>query len=89
MPAVAGPLQASISRLPFRNSPFLWQPANLLPTDREVVELFTLLREPRTPYLLVGGIAMLRYVEGRNPEDIDLLRTFHSERQGRGDWFYP
>ena len=39
------------------------RPANLLPTDRDVVELFTLLRERQTPYLLVGGIAMLRYVE--------------------------
>lgn len=48
-------------------------PANLLPTDRDVVELFTLLQERETPYLLVGGIAMLRYIEGRNTEDIDLL----------------
>ena len=31
--------------------------ANLLPTDRDVVELFTLLRERESPYLLVGGIA--------------------------------
>lgn len=28
-----------------------------------------------TAYLLVGGIAMLRYVEGRNSEDIDLLMS--------------
>ena len=55
--------------------------ANLLPTDRDVVELFTLLRERETPYLLVGGIAMLRYVEGRNTEDIDLLMSLPSLQQ--------
>ncbi len=53
----------------------------LLPTDRDVVELFTLLRDRATPYLLVGGIAMLRYVEGRNTEDIDLLMSLPSLRQ--------
>ena len=46
--------------------------------DRDVVELFTLLWERQTPYLLVGGIAMLRYVEGRNTADIDLLMSLPS-----------
>lgn len=54
------------------------QRQNLLPTDRDVVELFTLLGERRIPYMLVGGIAMLRYVEGRNTEDIDLLMSLPS-----------
>lgn len=53
---------------------------NLLPTDRDVVELFTLLGERKINYLLVGGIAMLRYVEGRNTEDIDLLMSLPSVR---------
>ena len=57
------------------------QRQNILPTDRDVVELFTLLGERRVPYLLVGGIAMLRYVEGRNTEDIDLLMSLPSLRQ--------
>lgn len=57
------------------------QRQNILPTDRDVVELFTLLGERRLPYLLVGGIAMLRYVEGRNTEDIDLLMSLPSLRQ--------
>ncbi|HKI03890.1 MAG TPA: hypothetical protein VKK31_18055 [Thermoanaerobaculia bacterium] len=35
--------------------------------------LFTLLEERRTDYLLVGGIALLQYVDGRNTEDIDLI----------------
>lgn len=51
---------------------------NLLPTDRDVAELFTLLGERKVNYLLVGGIAMLRYVEGRNTEDIDLLMSLPS-----------
>jgi hypothetical protein len=57
------------------------QRQNILPTDRDVVDLFTLLGERRIPYLLVGGIAMLRYVEGRNTEDIDLLMSLPSLRQ--------
>jgi hypothetical protein len=57
------------------------QRQNVLPTDSDVVELFTLLRDRQTPYLLVGGIAMLRYIEGRNTEDIDLLMSLPSLRQ--------
>ena len=54
---------------------------SLLPTDRDVVELFTLLGQRQIPYLLVGGIAMLRYIEGRNTEDIDLLMSLPSLKQ--------
>lgn len=56
---------------------------SLLPTDRDVVELFTLLKRRDIPYLLVGGIAMLRYVAGRNTEDIDLLMSLPSLQQLR------
>jgi hypothetical protein len=38
-----------------------------------VRRLFDLLEERRIDYLLVGGIALLQYVEGRNTEDIDLI----------------
>ena len=38
-----------------------------------VDHLFEALESSRVPYLLVGGIAMLTYVEGRNTEDIDLI----------------
>lgn len=34
---------------------------------------FEVLNNSRVPYLLVGGIAMLTYVEGRNTQDIDLI----------------
>lgn len=38
-----------------------------------VVRLFTLMNERGIDYVLVGGIAMLQYIEGRNTEDIDLI----------------
>ncbi|HEV8541085.1 MAG TPA: hypothetical protein VGR78_01725 [Verrucomicrobiae bacterium] len=67
---------------------------NLLPTDADVVELFTLLAARRIAYLLVGGIAMLRYVEGRNTEDINFLMSAPSlERipeivlEGKNEYF--
>jgi hypothetical protein len=40
--------------------------------------LFALLEERRTEYLLVGGIALLQYVDGRNTEDIDLIMALSS-----------
>lgn len=40
---------------------------------RAVEKLFALLDERKIDYVLVGGIAMLQYVEGRNTEDIDLI----------------
>ena len=38
-----------------------------------VARFFALLRERQIDYVLVGGIALLQYVEGRNTEDIDLI----------------
>jgi hypothetical protein len=38
-----------------------------------VPRLFDLLEERKIEYVLVGGIAMLVYVEGRNTQDIDLI----------------
>jgi len=38
-----------------------------------VSRFFTLLSERQIDYVLVGGIALLQYVEGRNTEDIDLI----------------
>ncbi len=39
----------------------------------QVEQLFALLAERQVDYILVGGIALLSYVEGRNTEAIDLL----------------
>ena len=43
-----------------------------------VAQLFTLLHERQIDYLLVGGVAMLHYVQGRNTEDIDLIISVSS-----------
>ena len=51
---------------------------NLLQT---VTQLFTVLRERQIKYLLVGGVALLQYVEGRNTEDIDLIMALPSLKQ--------
>lgn len=41
----------------------------------DVERLFALLQDRGLDYLLVGGVAILRYVEGRNTEDVDLIFT--------------
>jgi len=43
-----------------------------------VARLFNFLRERQVDYVLVGGIALLRYVKGRNTEDIDLIMAVSS-----------
>jgi len=43
-----------------------------------VARFFSLLREREIEYVLVGGIALLQYVEGRNTEDIDLIMALSS-----------
>lgn len=58
-----------------------WKPApmtrNHRPTElqlsQDVLQLFSVLRDRRLAYVLVGGIALLRYIEGRNTQDIDLV----------------
>lgn len=43
-----------------------------------VAHLFALLEKRKVDYVLVGGIALLQYVEGRNTEDIDLIMALSS-----------
>lgn len=43
-----------------------------------VEQLFALLEDRKIEYVLVGGIALLHYVEGRNTEDIDLIMALSS-----------
>jgi len=45
---------------------------------KTVSRLFILLGDRQTDYLLVGGIALLKYVDGRNTEDIDLIMALSS-----------
>jgi len=58
----------------------VFNPANhqdrLVNTDsllETVAQFFGLLEERQIDYVLVGGIALLQYVEGRNTEDVDLI----------------
>lgn len=55
----------------FKNSGEVILNADSLPGSVE--RLFDLLQEREIDYVLVGGIAILGYVEGRNTEDIDLI----------------
>lgn len=43
-----------------------------------VARLFVLLNERQIDFTLVGGVALLQYVEGRNTQDIDLILALSS-----------
>ena len=45
---------------------------------QSVQDFFTVLEQRKIDYVLVGGIAFLHYVEGRNTQDLDLLMTVAS-----------
>lgn len=49
------------------------EPFDYAAVPAAVEALFDLLEVRKTPYLLVGGLAVLHYVGGRNTRDIDLL----------------
>ena len=51
------------------------QPKATMPVPQDAMDLFRLLAERRVDYLLVGGMAMLTYVKGRNTKDVDLLTS--------------
>lgn len=62
--------------------------------EQAVESLFRTLSERGVRYLLVGGVAMVRYVPGRNTEDIDLLLALEELYRlpelrvlERTDWF--
>ena len=42
---------------------------------QSVQDLFAVLEQRKIDYVLVGGIALLHYVEGRNTQDLDLLMS--------------
>ncbi|MBI1793772.1 MAG: hypothetical protein HYR70_06235 [Chloroflexi bacterium] len=45
---------------------------------QSVQDFFAILGERKIDYVLVGGIAILHYVEGRNTQDLDLLMAVSS-----------
>ena len=48
---------------------------------QSIAQFFELLKKKQIEYLLVGGVALLQYVEGRNTEDIDLIMALSSLQQ--------
>jgi hypothetical protein len=56
-------------------------PKPAMPVPQDALDLFRLLAERRVPYLLVGGLAMLTYVNGRNTKDVDLLMSLEASRE--------
>jgi hypothetical protein len=56
-------------------------PGGMMNSDsliQSVQDLFNILEQRKIDYVLVGGIALLHYVEGRNTEDLDLLMALSS-----------
>jgi len=45
---------------------------------QSVQDFFAILEERKIDYVLVGGIAILYYIEGRNTQDLDLLMAVSS-----------
>ena len=45
---------------------------------QSVQDFFTVLEQRKIDYVLVGGIALLHYVEGRNTQDLDVLMAVAS-----------
>ena len=48
---------------------------------QSVQDFFTLLEQQKIDYVLVGGIAILHYIEGRNTQDLDVLMEVSSLEQ--------
>ena len=45
---------------------------------QSISHLFDLLQQRKIDYVLVGGVALLTYIEGRNTQDIDLIMALSS-----------
>lgn len=45
---------------------------------QSVQDLFAVLEQEKIDYVLVGGIALLHYIDGRNTQDLDLLMALSS-----------
>lgn len=53
-------------------------PMNIDSLPQTINRLFDLLKQRKIDYVLVGGVALLTYVEGRNTQDIDLIMAVSS-----------
>jgi len=52
-----------------------------MPVPQDALDLFRLLAERRVEYLLVGGMAMLTYIKGRNTRDVNLLLSLDASHR--------
>jgi hypothetical protein len=75
--AVSPPAIASIVRDGMLFDPKNWQTLMSTPNLNDILatidRLFATLNEQQTPYVLVDGVAMLGYIQGRNTQDVDLI----------------
>lgn len=55
-----------------------WRGGKAMTLPQHVVDFFALLQARQIDYVLVGGIALLQYVEGRNTQDLDLIIAPHA-----------
>lgn len=64
-------------------NPRRWRgaPVNAGSLPQTVADLLRLLREREIDYVMVGGLALLHYVTGRNTEDIDVIMASASLRR--------
>ncbi|MDD2694452.1 MAG: hypothetical protein PHD58_00830 [Anaerolineales bacterium] len=62
----------------FNAKNWLGSPMNSDSLIQAVQDLFSILEQRQVEYVLVGGVALLHYVEGRNTQDLDLLMALSS-----------
>ncbi len=72
---IGGVLRNAVA-LNFKNPPEVIMNADSLLA--QVEQLFNLLDSRKVDYVLVGGVALLTYVKGRNTQDIDLIMALSS-----------
>jgi hypothetical protein len=53
-------------------------PGSVDALSTDLLALFTILRDRQIPHLLVGGVALLKYIDGRNTDNIDLIIAVES-----------
>jgi hypothetical protein len=75
IPQIGGVLRNAVT-FNFKNTSEVIMNADSLLT--QVEQLFNLFDSRKVDYVLVGGIALLTYVEGRNTQDIDLIMALPS-----------
>jgi hypothetical protein len=75
IPQIGGVLRNAVA-FDFKKPAEVIMKADSLLTQAE--QLFNLLDSRKVDYVLVGGIALLTYVEGRNTQDIDLIMALPS-----------